>query len=104
VERHPRAAVLARVRTGSLEKAEVFDAEVVAIQRAVKGLARGKPVRAKIYSDNLAAWKRASIGPLPAHNARPWRSKPSCHDHRGKAQYKSTGALGTRGYQGTRQT
>lgn len=55
VERHPRAAAPARVEAGPVSKAEVFDAEVVAIHRAVKRLARGRPAPARVYSDTLAA-------------------------------------------------
>lgn len=40
---------------GPVSKAEVFDAEVVAIHKAVKRLARGRPAPARVYSDNLAA-------------------------------------------------
>lgn len=55
VERHPRATVPARVESGIVAKAEAYDAELVAIHKAVKRLARGNPTQARVYLDNLAA-------------------------------------------------
>lgn len=55
VEKYFRASGPARVESGPLTKAEVFDAEVIAIYRIVKRLARSKPALAKVFSDNLAA-------------------------------------------------
>lgn len=61
-----RALVPARVEAGPLRKAEVFDAEVVAIHKAVKRLARGRLAPARVYSDNLAAVEACKFKAAPS--------------------------------------
>jgi len=60
VHHFPGSEVTVRNETGHLNQAEVFDAEVVAIHKAVKWATVGTPVRTKVFSDNLAAVEKAA--------------------------------------------
>lgn len=54
---------------GSLGRAEVFDTEVVAIHRAVRRAARGRPTRTRVFSDNLAAVESCKHRVAPSSQA-----------------------------------
>ena len=66
VERYLRASVPAVVKPGRLGRAEVVDAEVVAIHQAVKRLARGRPAPAVVYSDCVAAVEACRFRATPS--------------------------------------
>lgn len=55
MERHPRAPSPSRIKSGPLIKAEVFDIKVVAIYKAIRRLARGRPASVRVYFNNLVA-------------------------------------------------
>ena len=61
---------------GHLRATEVFDAEVVTINKAVQKAARGRPTPTRVYSDNLAAVESCKHRPAPS-------SEPLCVSLRG---------------------
>lgn len=66
VEQFPGTPTPAKERSGALARAEVFDAEVVAIHRAISSATKGPPRRTRVFSDNLAAVESCKHRPAPS--------------------------------------
>lgn len=69
MEQTPGLSAPVRTEKGFLQNAEVFDAEVVAINQVAKRAARGRPTETRLYSDNLIAVTSCKHRPAPSSQA-----------------------------------